>query len=188
MIKMICDKCKKEVQTVTRLDHTEDVYGHGVKIMEIPIAAYDLCDECLEKMKKLEIEVQDFMNMSDEEIELELYRFKVGDKVITDNGRVGTITDICTCESCKKRGFYEPRVELEIGLWDIYITDTDKNNGFKSFYKIGDKIFGNIDEECVERIKQSIKDRKLEIIGLERQLNVMQKLIEKKNNLSDLNN
>ena len=76
----------------------------------------------------------------------------------------------------KKRGFYEPRVEMEIGLYDIYITDSDKNNGFKSFYRIGDQVFGNVDEEGFERIKDGIRERKLEIISLEGQLNVLKKL------------
>lgn len=187
MIQMICDKCKKEVQTVTRLNHTEDVYGHGVKIMEIPIAAYDLCDECLEKLEKLEIEVQDFMKMSDEEIELALYMFKVGDTVITDDGRVGTITDICTCDKCKERGFYEPKVTTECGIYDIWITDTDKNNGFISYYQIGDKIFGNVDEKAEERMKEDIHTRKSEIISLEAQLNVLNILKKEKDNHSNLN-
>lgn len=184
MIQMICDKCKKEVQTVTRLNHTEDVNGHGVKIMEIPIAAYDLCDECLEKLEKLEIEVQDFMKMSDEEVELELYRFKVGDVVITSTGKVGTITSICTCDKCKERGFYEPRVEVEIGNYSIWITDNDKRVNFCSFYRIGNHIFGNIDEDCllnqIENKKADIKQAQKELIELNCQFDVVKKLKEEK--------
>lgn len=180
MIKMVCDRCKKEVSTITRLPHTEEVYAHSVKLMEFHIADYDLCEECIEKMKKIGVDIADFMKMSDEEAELALYTFKVGDQVITDDGRVGIIKEICTCPSCKVRGFYEPFVKLERGLYDIYITDTDKDNGFRSFYKIGDKVFGNIAEECDEEIKQEIKARQQEIISLEAQLSVVKKLKEEK--------
>lgn len=108
--------------------------------------------------------------------------FKIGDQVITDDGRVGTITDICTCEKCKERGFYEPKIKTEVGLYDIWITDTDKNNGFMSYYKIGDQVFGNVDEEEEERLKEDIHTRKSEIIGLEAQLNVLKELKEEKEN------
>ena len=179
MVKFYCDKCGKETTGDKIKRVIEDQYTcdtHGNKLMRFPKAARDLCEECLGKYEKLNIEIQDFMAMSDEEIKLALYTFKVGDQVITDDGRVGTIIDICTCEQCKKRGFYEPRIEMEIGLYDIYITDSDKNNGFKSFYRIGDQVFGNVDEEEFERIKDGIRERKLEIISLEGQLNVLKKL------------
>ena len=179
MIKCFCDKCGKEttadkIRRIIENDYACDM--QGVKIIGFPVAAHDLCKECYEKYQKLNIDTDDFMAMTDEDIELALYTFKIGDQVITDDGRVGTITDICTCEQCKKRGFYEPRVEIEIGLYDIYITDSDKNNGFKSFYRIGDQVFGNVDEEESERIKDGIRERKLEIISLEGQLNVLKKL------------
>lgn len=100
--------------------------------------------------------------------------FKVGDEVITDDGRVGTIIDICTCDRCKGRGFYEPRVEMKIGS-QIYITDTDKENGFISYYKIGDKVFGNIYDKYLlghmETYKEAIKE-------IEAQLDVIKKLRE----------
>lgn len=108
------------------------------------------------------------------------YGFKVGDQVITDDGRVGTIVDICDCESCKKRGFYEPRVDMTIGEYQIYITDKDKRNGFQNFYKIGDQVFGNIDEQYVlnniEYKKKDISDMQRELMQLEAQLNVIQTL------------
>ena len=66
--------------------------------------------------------------------------FKVGDEVITYDGRVGTITDFCTCSSCKQRSFYEPEIEMKIGS-QIWMTDTDKDNGFDDFYKIGKRNY-----------------------------------------------
>lgn len=77
------------------------------------------------------------------------YNFKVGDEVITSTGQVGVIEDICDCEYCKERGFCEPQVETKIGNGTIYITDNDKRVNFRSFYKIGDYVFGNIDKESL---------------------------------------
>lgn len=185
MIKCYCDKCGIEtaVNKLTRVieyDYACDLRGN--KLVGFPKAEHDLCEECYEKYKKLNIDIGDFMAMSDEEIELALYTFKVGDQVITADGRVGTITDICTCEKCKERGFYEPKVTTEIGVYNIWITDTDKNNGFISYYKIGDRVFGNIDEKEERRLEEDIYTRKREIIKLEAQLNVLKELKEEKEN------
>ena len=184
MIKIICDRCKKEVPTITRLPHTEEVHAHSVKLMEFHIADYDLCEECLEKLEKIGVDIAYFMKMSDEEIELALYTFKVGDQVITSTGEVGTITKICTCDKCKERGFYEPEVETEIGNYRIYITDNDKRVNFRSFYRIGGHIYGNIDEDCllhnIENKKADIKQAQKELIELDCQLDVVKKLKEEK--------
>lgn len=183
MIKFYCDKCTKEttrdkIKSIIENEYARDAQGN--KIIGFLKATYDLCEECIEKYEKLNIKIGDFMNMSDEEIELTLYTFKVGDEVITDDGRVGTIIDICTCEKCKERGFYEPKITTETGIHDIWITDADKNNGFISYYKIGDKIFGNVDEKAEERIKEDIHTRRHEIIALEAQLNVLKVLKKEK--------
>jgi hypothetical protein len=103
--------------------------------------------------------------------------FKIGDEVITDDGRVGTITDICTCDKCKKRGFYEPMVEMKIGS-QIYITDTDKENGFISYYKIGDQVFGNIDDKY---LLNHLKTYQEAIKEIEAQLDVIENLREETN-------
>ena len=182
---MVCDKCKKEVEKITRLNHYEDVYAHNAKVTTFVIGASDLCDICIKKFENLlDVDIQDFMAMSDEDLELALYTFKVGDQVITDDGRVGTITDICICDRCKERGFYEPSAIMEDGD-RIWITDTDKENGFKHYYQIGDRVFGNLEEGCIERIEQRISRRKSELVALENQLNMAKKL---KDNLSDLTN
>ena len=94
---------------------------------------------------------KNFFSMTDDDIALMEYDFKVGDTVITDTGVVGVIEDICDCDRCKARGFYEPTVKITDGADDtIWITDTDKENGFRSFYQIGKYKFGNIDKESVE--------------------------------------
>jgi uncharacterized protein (UPF0218 family) len=161
----------------TYYNYLHDWFKHmdAVEIFKPNIVNYKLEQKY---HKVYNIDIKDFMEMSDEEIEFSLYTFKVGDKVVTDDGRVGIITDICTCDSCKKRGFYEPKVKLEVGIGDIWITDTCKNNGFINFYSIGDQVFGNIDEKCFDRIKEQISERKRELVELEAQLNVIQSLKE----------
>lgn len=93
--------------------------------------------------------------------------FKVGDKVITSTGRIGHIDWICDCDKCKKRGFFEPHIEIEVGVGGIYITDNDKRTNFRSFYKIGDRVFGNIDEDSLE---YSIESTNSQITELEEDL------------------
>lgn len=77
-------------------------------------------------------------------IENEIGLFRVGDEVITSDGRKGKIVDICHCENCRRRGFYEPKVLYEDEKVED-ITKTDKELNFCDFYKIGDVIFGNAD-------------------------------------------
>ena len=100
--------------------------------------------------------------------------FKVGDKVITSLGEVGVITSICDCDRCKERGFFEPQVKTELGAGHIWITNTDKENGFRSFYQIGDYTFGNIDEESVltsiKNTKERIAEEVEHLSNLEKQL------------------
>lgn len=182
MIKMICDKCKKEVEQLTSMPEIITAYAGEFPVARFYKGEAQLCDKCLKIFESLHIDIKDFMAMSDEEIELALYTFKVGDEVITDDGRVGTITDICTCEKCKERGFYEPRINTETGIYDIWITDTDKKNGFISYYKIGDRVFGNVDEKQIDVIKEDIHTLKHEIIALEAQLNVLEILKKEKDN------
>lgn len=71
--------------------------------------------------------------------------FSVGDEVITSNGRKGKIVDICHCEECERRGFYEPKVLYDEYDEAEYITNADKERNFCGFYKIGNTVFGNAD-------------------------------------------
>ena len=166
MIKVFCDKCGKEitdnVNTVT--EETEAKSYDNTVLMKFAGVSYQYCNECMENE----------MNCG----------FKVGDEVITSTGEVGKIIDICTCDKCRKRGFYEPTVEVEIGNNPIYITDNDKRNNFGSFYKIGDKVFGNIDEDTVKDSIKSVKEQvyklQSELIELTSQLEVVN-ILKKKN-------
>ena len=157
MIKVYCDKCGKEitgnVNTVTEETQAVDCHDNVVATFTDTV---HYCDEC--QYKELTC------------------GFKVGDEVITDDGRVGVIKSICDCDRCKKRGFYEPGVKMTIGDIQIWITDTDKNNGFIGFYQIGDQVFGNIDEGAAERIKERIAELRHELAEYESQLNMLKSL------------
>lgn len=161
MIKVYCDECGKEiignVNATIEQEEVKDVLGVVLTLINKVV---HICDEC--QYKKLTC------------------GFKVGDQVITSTGKVGKITDICMCESCKKRGFYKPTVEVGIGNDSIWITDNDKRVNFRSFYKIGDHIFGNIDEDCVldeiKSKKDEIYNNQKELIQLKKQFDVVNKL------------
>lgn len=129
MIKYFCDRCGKEIKDTvyTDTETTEAVDCHDNVVATFTRTTH-CCDEC--KYEELSC------------------GFKVGDKVITNDGRTGVITNICTCETCKRRGFYEPTVTMDSGTSE-YITISDKNNGFKSYYSIGNKVFGNLDEQSI---------------------------------------
>ena len=162
MIKVFCDKCGKEItyNVNTVIEETEAKSYDNTVLMKFAGVSYQYCNECMENK----------LNCG----------FKVGDEVITSTGEVGKIIDICTCDKCRKRGFYEPTVEVEIGNNSIYITDNDKRNNFSSFYKIGDKVFGNIDEDTVKNSIKSAKDQikklRYELIELEAQLDIVKKI------------
>lgn len=73
------------------------------------------------------------------------YRFKIGDEVITADGVRGKITDICECKWCKQRGFYEPEWK-EDGTGEVrHISHHHAEKGFPLYYKIGEQYFGEFD-------------------------------------------
>ena len=154
MIKVYCNKCGKEITGNVHkvIENVKATDAFGAVLITFPQEVH-YCDEC--QYKELTC------------------GFKVGDQVITDDGRVGIIESICDCESCKKRGFYEPSVKMTIGNDQIWITDTDKSNGFISFYKIGNQVFGNVDEEATKRIRERMADLRRELVEYESQLNVL---------------
>lgn len=161
MIKVYCDKCGKEItgNVNTVVEETEAFDCHDNVVAKWQTTLH-YCKEC--------------------QYNALTCGFKVGDMVITSTGKVCTITDICTCDECEDNGFYEPTVEVEIGNGPIWITNNDKRVNFRSFYKIGNQIFGNIDEQCVlgdiKRKKEEIYNAKKELIQLECQWDVVKKL------------
>ena len=160
MIKFYCDKCGKEITgNVHKI--TEDIKvadALGYTLITFPKEIH-ICDEC---------QYNEFT-----------CGFKVGDQVITNDGRVGVIEGICDCEYCKERGFYEPKVKMTIGNDEIWITNTDKKNGFINFYKIGNQVFGNVDKEATKCIRERMAGLRHELVEYESQLNV---LLDLKNN------
>ena len=181
MIRYFCDKCEKEICDITVIVETQDVKDtKGVTIVSLQKKSHHLCKDCNEKFKRLHLDIADFMKMSDKELDFLDCTFSVGDEVITSTGKVGEIVDICTCEQCQERCFYEPSVKVKIGNGDIWITDNDKRVNFRSFYKIGNRVFGNLDEDDV---LYDIKDNTEQIYSLQevraqlyKQLEVIHKL------------
>lgn len=104
------------------------------------------------------------------------YIFRVGDEVITHDGRIGKITSICTCDRCEARGFYEPTVNFDGDFsFSNYITHWDDSDGYSKYYKIGDYIFGNLDLEFIERRVELLEERLAEARA---QRDVILKLLE----------
>lgn len=152
MVKYFCDKCGNEFKS-NGLEIS--IYARDAIGVKLHFVQYNLlCDECAKKfniVKDCLKYEENFFNMSDDDIVLMEYDFEVGDEVITSDGCVGIIENICDCDKCRERGFYEPKVKLTKGAYDIYITNNDRDNGFSSFYKIGKYKFGNIDKESISR-------------------------------------
>lgn len=171
MIKYFCDRCGKETTYANgytippRMKNDNGIMDHG---------GFFICNECYHKWNEVKDRVSDldFTKMSDEELQPYRCDFKVGDKVIDKYGRVGKIVDICTCERCKERGFFEPTVQFNDGRTD-YIMRYDWESGFKSYYQIGGHIFGNLDEGSVSR---EIDDLTQRLLNLHIQLGTIQEL------------
>ena len=102
------------------------------------------------------------------------YEFAIGDKVVMIYGEVGHIIDICKCEKCMERGFYEPTWRIDGGTDVDWITIHDAKSGFDDFYQIGKYRFDHEFDKTVLRLM--IKDKEAELTRLKRQLEVMAEL------------
>ena len=91
--------------------------------------------------------------------------FNLGDLVINSGGRIGRITHICTCSNCKKRGFFEPSAELyDIDETTDYISCYTFKDNFRSYYKIGNEVFGDKpSKENIDSIIKEIGDKMLKL-------------------------
>ena len=89
--------------------------------------------------------------------------FNVGDLVIDSDGIIGRITHICTCSKCKERGFCEPSITLDgIDEKTDYISYYSFKDNFRSYYKIGDEVFGEKpSKENIDSIIKEIGDKML---------------------------
>ena len=84
------------------------------------------------------------------------YEFHVGDYVEDVDGRVGYISEICTCEKCRERGWYEPNIKYTNGTED-YISNYDVD-GIPDFYKrIGAYDFTKKEKKKIEPISDCNK-------------------------------
>ena len=172
MIKYFCDRCGKEITYANgytippRMKNDNGIMHHG---------GFFICNECKHRWDEVKDRISDidFIEMSDKELQPYRCDFKIGDEVITKDGRVGVITDICTCDRCRERGFFEPNVHTKIGDSKIWITDYDQKDGFTNFYQIGHHRFGNLDEGSVSR---EIDDYKQHLLNLYAQLGTIKEL------------
>lgn len=174
-VRYFCDRCKNEFKSNgLAIDmYTRDALG--IKLMHMGKGL--LCEECAKKFNMIKDRLEnedDFFNMTDKDISLMEYDFEVGDKVLTSTGQLGIIESFCDCDLCQGRGFCEPHVRTVSGVDSIWITNTDKRNGFADFYQIGKYKFGNIDKEsvhsCIENEDDRIKEATENKAEYERQL------------------
>ena len=187
MIKYFCDRvgCGKEIKEKATLIPIYAYDGKGIKIMQF--GCKHICEDCAKKLEEIKDNLsskhyeQDFLQMTDEDIELLRYTFKAGDKVIAADGRTGTITSICKCNSCINRGFYEP--EVDFGDYTDYIMISDKEDGFKSYYQIGDKVFGNLNEESVIKELEEMGERYNKLVKQQGMIHLLRYRKENNNEL-----
>lgn len=87
-------------------------------------------------------------------------KFHIGDFVEDKDGKVGYISDICHCEECEKRGFFEPTIQYLDGTSD-YISNYSANNIFKDYKQIGIQRFDNdyLQKE-IEILKRQLEEEK----------------------------
>ena len=102
------------------------------------------------------------------------YEFAIGDKVVTINGVIGHIVDICKCERCLERGFCEPTWRSDATHDVGWITIHDAMRGFDDFYQIGKYRFNHEFDKTVLHLM--IKEKEAELASLKKQLEVMEEL------------
>ena len=77
------------------------------------------------------------------------YKFEIGDKVVTTLGETGEIVGFCTCESCAKRGYFEPMWVRDDTPITEYISIYEAQRGFNNFYQIGKYNFNDFDKDAL---------------------------------------
>lgn len=97
------------------------------------------------------------------------YNFQEGEEVIDTYGVKGIIVDVCKCEECEKRGFYEPIVKWENREELDWITCSEERQGFPFTHRIGNRIFTPFDRAGAENRLREYKEKIAELQkGIER--------------------
>ena len=87
-------------------------------------------------------------------------KFNIGDFVENRDGRIGYISDICHCDECRKRGFFEPTIQYSDGTSD-YISNYSVKYVSKDYKQIGTQKFDNdYYEKEIERLKHQLEMEK----------------------------
>lgn len=92
------------------------------------------------------------------------YDFRPGDEVVTTSGARGVITEVCHCDRCRERGFFEPYWEESNDSIGDYITIDEAKRGFKGFYRIGKYYFNSFDRTAVLKDLRSLQNSCREIV------------------------
>ena len=111
------------------------------------------------------------------------YEFHVGDYVETVDGWVGYISEICTCEKCRERGWYEPSIRYTNGTED-YISHYDVD-GIPTYYKrIGTYDFTKKEKKKIENLVKPQWDIPVEdlIDKINELVDAVNKLMDKEDN------
>lgn len=87
-------------------------------------------------------------------------QFHEGDYVESRDGKIGYISDICHCDECKKRGFFEPTIQYLDGTSD-YISNYSVKYVSKDYKQIGTQKFDNdYYEKEIETLKHQLEMEK----------------------------
>ena len=87
-------------------------------------------------------------------------KFHIGDFVEDMDGKIGYISDICLCDECKERGFFEPTIQYLDGTSD-YISNYSVKRISKDYKQIGIQKFDNdYFEKEIENLKHQLEMEK----------------------------
>lgn len=81
------------------------------------------------------------------------YEFHVGDYVEANDGHIGYISGICTCDKCKERGWCEPNIKYTDGTED-YISNYDVESIPDSYIRIGAYDFTKKEKKKIVKLSE----------------------------------
>ena len=101
------------------------------------------------------------------------YKFEIGDEVITTEGESGKIIRICNCDECAKRGFYEPIWIKDGNEYEDYISIDTAKADFAGFYRIGKYQLNDFDKG---EVLQNMGYHEKELQRLRKQLRLIEEI------------